>query len=270
MSIGSNIKKIREEKKLTQENIADMLNVSYQAVSSWERDEYRPDIDNLINLAKKLDVSLSSLVEDKINNLKTKDNIFNYEHMKTFIKTTAKNYNLDNTIKALDFAFNAHEGQKRKNSNVPYIYHPLNMACHAMAMNLIDDEIITCCLLHDVVEDCNIKLEELPFNDSIKEIIKLLTHDKDIKNNKEALNNYYKLISNNKKASLVKCIDRCNNITTMSFGLSRDKMIRMINETEDYYPLLLKSIKDINDYSNASWLLKYQIESMLDIYKRLL
>jgi GTP pyrophosphokinase len=44
----------------------------------------------------------------------------------------------------------------------------------------------------------------------------------------------------------------------------------MINETEDYYPLLLKSIKDINDYSNASWLLKYQIESMLDIYKRLL
>ena len=184
MSIGSNIKKIREEKKLTQENIADMLNVSYQAVSSWERDEYRPDIDNLINLAKKLDVSLSSLVEDKISNLKTKDNIFNYEHMKTFIKTTAKNYYLDNTIKALDFAFNAHEGQKRKNSNVPYIYHPLNMACHAMAMNLIDDEIITCCLLHDVVEDCNIKLEELPFNDSIKEIIKLLTHDKDIKNNK--------------------------------------------------------------------------------------
>ena len=110
MSIGSNIKKIKEEKKLTQENIADMLNVSYQAVSSWERDEYRPDIDNLINLAKKLDVSLSSLVEDKIKNLKTKDNIINYEHMKTFIKTTAKNYNLDNTIKALDFAFNAHEG----------------------------------------------------------------------------------------------------------------------------------------------------------------
>ncbi len=44
----------------------------------------------------------------------------------------------------------------------------------------------------------------------------------------------------------------------------------MIKETEEYYPALLKTIKDTTDYNNASWLLKYQIESMLDIYKRLM
>ncbi len=38
MSIGNRIKNARKNINLTQEQIADSLNVSYQAVSSWERD----------------------------------------------------------------------------------------------------------------------------------------------------------------------------------------------------------------------------------------
>ncbi len=52
MSIGSNIRRLREKKGLTQERIAERLNVSFQAVSSWERDEYKPDLDNLVKIAK--------------------------------------------------------------------------------------------------------------------------------------------------------------------------------------------------------------------------
>ena len=52
MSLGENIRKYREKNKLTQEKLADKLEVSFQAVSSWERDEYRPDTDNLIKLAE--------------------------------------------------------------------------------------------------------------------------------------------------------------------------------------------------------------------------
>ena len=48
MSIGANIRRLREEKEFTQEKIADELGVSFQAVSSWERDEYKPDIDKLL------------------------------------------------------------------------------------------------------------------------------------------------------------------------------------------------------------------------------
>ena len=51
MSIGTNIKRLREEHKLTQEQLAEKLGVTYQAVSSWEREEYRPDTDKLIKLA---------------------------------------------------------------------------------------------------------------------------------------------------------------------------------------------------------------------------
>lgn len=79
---------------------------------------------------------------------------------------------------------------------------------------------------------------------------------------------YFKDLSKNPKAALIKCIDRCNNLTIMSYGLSRDKIYRYIKETEEYILPLLKVIK--NDYNDASWLLSYQIQSMLDIYKRLL
>ena len=81
---------------------------------------------------------------------------------------------------------------------------------------------------------------------------------------------YYDAIASNPKAALVKCLDRCNNLTTMAWGLSRDRMIRMIKETELYFPPLLKVIKSAPEFNNAAWLLQYQMESMLDIYKRLM
>ena len=271
MSIGTNIKSLREERNLTQENVADSLGISFQAVSSWERDEYKPDTEKLIKLAELFDVSVSAIVEDKRNPFKTREAIYNWEHMKTYVKTTARNFKLRDTLKAVDYAVEAHEGQQRKKSNVPYIYHPLNLACHALSMNIIEDEIIAACLLHDVVEDCNKTVEELPVNDETKELVRLLTHQKsNDENRKQILNAYYNEILTNPKAALIKCMDRCNNLTTMSWGLSRERIYRMIKETDEYYPALLKTIKATPEYNNAAWLLQYQIESMLDIYKRLM
>lgn len=57
-----------------------------------------------------------------------------------------------NTLKAIDFAVEAHAGQKRKKSDIPYIYHPLILACHALAMNVNDDEIIAVWLLQYQME----------------------------------------------------------------------------------------------------------------------
>jgi len=271
MSIGQNIKNLRTERSMTQEQIAEALDISFQAVSSWERDEYKPDTEKLIRLAEILDVSVSAIIEEKRKTFKTKDAIYNWEHMKTYVKTTAKNFKMRNTLKAIDFAVTAHEGQKRKKSVIPYIYHPLNLACHALSMDIIEDEIIAACLLHDVIEDCQKSANDLPVNDETKELVTLLSHPKATDENRvRILNDYYKEIVANPKASLIKCIDRCNNLTTMSWGLSRERIYRMIKETEEYYPSLLKSLKSTPEYNNAAWLLQYQIESMLDIYKRLM
>lgn len=271
MSLGMNLKELREERKLTQNQLAEALNVSFQAVSAWERDEYKPDTDKLVKIAEILDVSVSSIVEDKVRKFATKDAIYNWEHMKTFVKTTAMNFKMRDTLSAVDYAVAAHEGQKRKKSTVPYIYHPLNLACHALSMGIKDDEIIAACLLHDVVEDCGKRIEELPVAEECRELVALLSHEKTTDDNREQMMNaYFEAIGNNTKAALVKCIDRCNNLTTMSWGLSRDRIYRMIKETEAYFPKLLKVVKADPEYSNAAWLLQYQIESMLDIYKRLM
>ncbi|MBR6307389.1 MAG: helix-turn-helix domain-containing protein [Lachnospiraceae bacterium] len=269
--IGTNIKNLREARHLTQEQVAEALEVTYQAVSSWERGEYKPDTDKLIRLANLFDVSVSAIAEEKPKRFETKDAIYNWEHMKTYVKTTAKNLKLTNTLKAVDFAVAAHEGQKRKRSDIPYIYHPLNLACHALSMGITEDEVIAACMLHDVVEDCGKTLDDLPVNDTAKEIVRLVTHAKTTDDNRDTLMRaYYDGIAANPQASLVKCLDRCNNLTTMSWGLSRERIYRYIKETDEYYPALLKTLKDTPEYNSAAWLLKYQIESMVDIYKRLM
>lgn len=268
-TIGSRIKLARKSVGLTQEELAEKLGVTFQAISSWERDEFIPDTWNLIELAKVLEVSVSSLVEDRNNyTFNTVKNIYNWEHMKAYVQTTAKALKLNNTLKALDFALKAHKGQTRKRSDIPYIYHPLNLACHVLAMNINDDAIISACLLHDVVEDCDIQLNELPVNEETRQIVDLLTH-KESKNKEDGLKKYYNNISISPKAALIKLVDRCNNLTTMSWGLSRDKIYEYIFETETYILPLLNVIKN-TEYDNAKWLLSYQIKAMLDIYKRLM
>ena len=282
MSIGTNIRYLRENMKdgtkLTQEQLAEKIGVTFQAVSSWERDEYKPDIANVLNLMKALDASADAILDDRKWDFETKKEIYDWEHMKTYVKTTAKSLCMRNTLEAVDFAVEAHKGQPRKNSpETPYIYHPLNMACHALAMGIKDDAIIAGILLHDVVEDCK-KADEskytpddLPVDDEAREIVRLMTHEKtNDENRDEVMDAYYAALAENPKAALVKCIDRCNNMTTMSWGLSRERIYRYIIETERYYPALLKAIKETPEYNNAAWLLKYQIESMLDIYKRLM
>ena len=213
MSIAANIKSLREERKLTQEQVAESLGVTFQAVSSWERDEYRPDTDKLIRLAELFDVSVSAIAEERQKAFKTKETIYNWEHMKTYVKTTAKNFKMYNTLKAVDYAVEAHEGQKRKKSGVPYIYHPLNLACHALSMDIAEDEVIAACMLHDVIEDCGRKSEDLPVNDETRELVRLLTCKKTTDENRERiLNEYYNEILANPKAALIKCLDRCNKI----------------------------------------------------------
>ena len=269
MSLGNNIRTLREEKQMTQERLAEQLGVSFQAVSSWEREEYNPDLERLMAMTRIFDVSLSSLVEEKMD-LKTTKAIYDCQHMKTFVKTSAKNLGLSNTLKALDFAEKAHEGQDRKNSDIPYIYHPLNLACHGLAMKIHKDEVIAACLLHDVIEDCHKQLSDLPVNDETRHLVDLMTHEKDDSRRQQIMEEYYRRLAENPDGALIKCLDRCNNLTTMAWGLSRERIYRMIRETEQYIIPLLKVIKSTAEYNDAAWLLQYQMESMLDIYKRLL
>lgn len=71
MDFAEKLKMIRTEKKLTQEQLADMLSVSRQAVSKWESGAGYPETEKLLQLSKELNVSLDYLLLDE-NSLKEK------------------------------------------------------------------------------------------------------------------------------------------------------------------------------------------------------
>lgn len=64
MSFANNLKLLRKEKGITQEQLADMLAVSRQAVSKWESDNGYPETDKLLMIAKELGVSLDYLMDN--------------------------------------------------------------------------------------------------------------------------------------------------------------------------------------------------------------
>ena len=83
--------------------------------------------------------------------------IFNSDKMYTYIRGFATGAKMSETLKALSFAREKHDGQFRKSGD-PYIVHPLTMACNALSLGIRDDEVIATILLHDVCEDCSISL----------------------------------------------------------------------------------------------------------------
>ena len=262
----------RKDKGFTQSDVAEKLNVSFQAVSLWERGETAPEIDKLVAIASLYQVSLDWLLTGKMEERvlfdfqdSLSDRLFNEDRMYTYVKTYASVKNLYQTSKVLPYARELHKGQVRKGKDkVPYIYHPLLIACHALALGLDDDNIISAALLHDVCEDCGITVEELPVNDITKEAVSLLT--KVDGSDKEQ---YYQQISKNPIATMIKLLDRCNNISGMVVGFSKDKLVEYIKETEKLvYPLLQKAKSEFPMYSNQIFLIKYHMTSVVEAIKR--
>ena len=92
--IAENLRSLRKGKDLTQEEAAEILGVSPQSVSKWERGETLPDITLLPVLANLFKVSIDELVGmDKINDKQTKNNIFDngYKYLRSNDITAAVN-----------------------------------------------------------------------------------------------------------------------------------------------------------------------------------
>ncbi|TPR39897.1 XRE family transcriptional regulator [Apilactobacillus micheneri] len=68
MKLGKQLKKIRKQNGLTQEELAERIYSSYQSVSNWERDKSSPNIETLIIIAKEFNISIDDLLAlDKSN-----------------------------------------------------------------------------------------------------------------------------------------------------------------------------------------------------------
>ena len=67
MSFSENLKQIRKENHLSQEELAELLDVSRQAVSKWEQGQGYPEVEKLLLLSSKLNISLDELMSIEVN-----------------------------------------------------------------------------------------------------------------------------------------------------------------------------------------------------------
>ncbi len=63
MSLGKNIQYLRKQKKITQEQLAEIMSVSRQTISRWEADEVVPELNKLVILSDTFTCELDTLVK---------------------------------------------------------------------------------------------------------------------------------------------------------------------------------------------------------------
>ena len=86
---------------------------------------------------------------------------------------------MDLVSEAIAFAVKAHDGMRRKKSEAPYILHPMEAAVIVGTMT-DDQNVIAAAVLHDVVEDAGITIEEIEesFGKRVRELVASETEDK--------------------------------------------------------------------------------------------
>jgi len=200
------------------------------------------------------------------------DRLFNEERMYSFVKGYFTGASCAEALRALSFAKEKHATQLRKKGHmgeeVPYIYHPLLVTCHAMALGLTEEALLSACLLHDVCEDCGVAPEELPVSEEAREAVRLVTKAKGFKKTPEEEKAYYNGISGNRIATMVKLLDRVNNVSSMAASFTDEHMAEYIKETEEYVdPLMLRARELYPEYSDALFLIRYHMNSVIGALK---
>ncbi|MCM1252451.1 MAG: helix-turn-helix domain-containing protein [Clostridium sp.] len=86
MSLGENLQFLRKKENITQEQLAERLEVSRQSVSKWESDATYPEMDKLIQLCQMFHCSMDDLLQKDISALYVEDKAEYDNHMNTFSK----------------------------------------------------------------------------------------------------------------------------------------------------------------------------------------
>jgi len=138
--------------------------------------------------------------------------------------------------KAFEVAAEAHKEMRRK-SGEPYIYHPIAVARICAEELGLGTTSIICALLHDVVEDTDITLDEIKgmFGEKVAKIIDGLTKISGVFDQTSSLQaeNFRKMLltlSDDVRVILIKLADRLHNMRTLE-SMKREKQLKIASET---------------------------------------
>ena len=138
----------------------------------------------------------------------------------------------DMTKKALKLSFEAHKDQIDK-SGMPYVYHPFHLA-----EQMKDEDTTIVALLHDVVEDTYITVDDIRkmgFNEEVCEALKLMTHDDNV-----PYIEYVKKLKSNPIAKAVKIADLAHNSDLTRLDIVDEKALMRVEKYKRAMEQLLK------------------------------
>lgn len=141
---------------------------------------------------------------------------------------------------AFELAMEGHKDMRRK-SGEPYVLHPIAVAKIVSEEMGLDAISVVCALLHDVVEDTEITLEEIErmFNKEVARIVDGLTKISGVfdLNSSIQAENFRKLLltlNDDIRVILIKLADRLHNMRTLD-SLKREKQLKIASETMFLY-----------------------------------
>lgn len=143
------------------------------------------------------------------------------------------------TKKAINLMFEKHKDQKDK-SGLPYVFHPF-----IVAESMSNELSATVALLHDIVEDTDVEiddLEKMNFPKEVIEALRFLTHDKDM-----PYADYIKLVANNKIAREVKMSDLKHNMDLSRLNEVTEKDLERVEKYKRSYKYLEEHDPSLDD-----------------------
>ena len=170
------------------------------------------------------------------------------------LESNKKRLDFDLIKKAYYIAYKAHKGQKRK-SGEDYIIHPVEVAI-ILANYGMDTETIVAGILHDVVEDTDVSIEEIRknFNNEIAKLVNGVTKISKIAcvtQEDKKTENIRKMIvamAEDIRVIIIKLADRLHNIRTIEYLREQKRRDKALETMEIYAPLAhrlgIRSIKD--------------------------
>jgi GTP diphosphokinase / guanosine-3',5'-bis(diphosphate) 3'-diphosphatase len=164
------------------------------------------------------------------------------------VKFSNPKADLNKIVRAIDFAKNAHVGQTRA-SGEPFIIHPIAVAEILTELKLDTASLVTA-ILHDVIEDTEVKVDEVEkeFGAEIAKLVDGVTKLTKIEYQPEHVKqaeNFRKLllaISEDIRVLLVKLSDRLHNMRTIEFIKNPQKRLKISYETMEIYAPLSERI----------------------------
>lgn len=184
-------------------------------------------------------------IEMRMPKLKNPEDFENPQELYEKLISTINKYHPSDDIsmieKAYEIAFNAHKGQKRR-SGEPYIIHPVSVAIILAELEL-DKETIAAGILHDVVEDTVLTLDEITqmFGSEVALLVdgvtKLtqLSYSKDkVEIQAENLRKMFLAMAKDIRVILIKLADRLHNMRTLEY-MNTEKQAEKARETMDIY-----------------------------------